>query len=85
MTITDHVTRFVALKQKLGYRFITNAKVLRSFARFAAEDGFIHSGTVPGVGIGSVITAMSRKTAAHCSCIRTLDARRGRSARGAAP
>ena len=46
MTITDHVTRFVALKQKLGYRFITNAKVLRSFARFAAEDGFIHSGTV---------------------------------------
>ena len=46
MTIMDHVTRFVALKQKLGYRFTTNAKVLKSFARFAAEAEFVHSGTV---------------------------------------
>ena len=46
MTITNHVTRFVAMKQKLGYRFTTNAKVLTSFARFTAEEEFIHSGTV---------------------------------------
>ena len=46
MTIADHVARFVTTKQKLGYRFTTNAKVLTSFARFAAEEEFIHSGTV---------------------------------------
>ena len=46
MTITAHVTQFVTMKQKLGYRFTTNAKVLTSFARFAAEEEFIHSGTV---------------------------------------
>ena len=42
MTITAHVTQFVTMKQNLGYRFTTNAKVLTSFARFAAEeDSFI--------------------------------------------
>ena len=46
MTITAHVTQFVTMKQKLGYRFTTNARVLTSFARFAAEEEFIHSGTV---------------------------------------
>ena len=46
MTIADHVARFVTMKQKLGYRFTTNAKVLTSFARFAAEEEFIHSETV---------------------------------------
>ena len=49
MTISDHVARFVAMKQRLGYQFTTNARILSSFARFAADrDGaFIRSETVP--------------------------------------
>ena len=35
--ISDHVARFVAMKQKLGYRFKTHASILGNFARFAAE------------------------------------------------
>ncbi|MCY4383001.1 MAG: tyrosine-type recombinase/integrase [Nitrospinae bacterium] len=47
-TMTDHVTRFVAMKQKLGYRFTKNERILRNFARFAEErnEKFVHSGTV---------------------------------------
>ena len=46
-TITEHVERFVAMKQKLGYRFTSNARLLRSFARFAEDrnETFLHSGT----------------------------------------
>ena len=32
MTIPDHVARFVAMKQRLGYQFTTNAGLLSSFA-----------------------------------------------------
>ena len=35
MTISDHVARYVAIKQHLGYEFTTNAEILSSFARFA--------------------------------------------------
>ena len=48
MTITDHVARFVAMKQRLGYQFTTNARILMSFARFSADrsEVFIRSETV---------------------------------------
>ena len=48
MTLPDHVARFVAMKQKLGYQFTTNARILSSFARFAAdrEEACIRSETV---------------------------------------
>lgn len=46
--ISDHVARFVAMKQKLGYRFKTQALTLENFARFAAErnETLIRSETV---------------------------------------
>ena len=46
--ITENVARFVAMKRKLGYRFKSEARVLRSFARFAAaqDEAFIRSATV---------------------------------------
>lgn len=49
MTISDHVERFVAMKQRLGDQFTTNARILSSFARFAAdrEEECIRSETVP--------------------------------------
>ena len=34
-TISEHVSRFVAMKRKLGYRFERNERVLSSFASFA--------------------------------------------------
>jgi len=37
MTIAEHVARFVAMKQRLGYEFTTNARILADFARFAAD------------------------------------------------
>ena len=48
MTLPDHVARFVAMKQRLGYQFTTNARILSSFARFAAdrEEACIRSETV---------------------------------------
>ena len=36
-TMTDHVAHFVAVKQKLGYRFTKNERMLRNFARFAED------------------------------------------------
>lgn len=46
-TITDQVERFVAMKQKLGYRFTHSAWPLRNFARFAGnrDETFIRSAT----------------------------------------
>ena len=46
--ISDHVARFVAMKQKLGYRFKTHATILGNFARFAADrnETLIRSETV---------------------------------------
>ena len=46
-TITDHVERFVAMKQKLGYRFPSSAWPLQGFARFAEDrsETFIRSAT----------------------------------------
>lgn len=46
--ISDHVARFVAMKQKLGYRFKTHASILENFARFAAgrNETLIRSETV---------------------------------------
>ncbi|MCY4535805.1 MAG: hypothetical protein OXB91_10605, partial [Bryobacterales bacterium] len=46
--ITENVARFVAMKRKLGYRFKTQARILTSFARFAAaqNEAFIRSATV---------------------------------------
>ena len=35
--IAEEVARFVAIKQKLGYRFTTDARTLLNFARFAAH------------------------------------------------
>lgn len=47
-TIADHVARYVAMKQKLGYRFKQNSRMLKSYAQFAGDRGelFIHCGTV---------------------------------------
>ena len=46
-SIAEEVARFVAIKQKLGYRFTTDARTLSNFARFAAHcnEAFIRSGT----------------------------------------
>ena len=59
-TIAEHAGRFVAMKQKLGYRFIRCGQVLRSFARFAEARGetFIRSGTA--LEWASASTAASR-------------------------
>jgi len=35
ITISEHVERFVAMKQKLGYRFVRSGQVLHRFASFA--------------------------------------------------
>ena len=47
VTITDHVERFVAMKQKLGCEFTRDAQLLRRFARFADDrnETFIRSET----------------------------------------
>ena len=47
MTIPDHVARFVAMKQRLGYQFTTNAGLLSSFARFAEarDEAFLRADT----------------------------------------
>ena len=59
-TVTEHVGRFVAMKQKLGYRFTRSGQVLRNFASFAEErnETFIRSGTV--LEWASASTAPSR-------------------------
>ena len=46
-TISEHVSRFVAMKRKLGYRFERNERVLSSFASFAEarNETFIRSET----------------------------------------
>ena len=48
VNLTDHVERFVSIKQKVGYRFTENARLLRSFARFAAQrnETLVRSATV---------------------------------------
>lgn len=45
--IHEHVSRYIAMNQRLGYTFATNQKTLLSFARFAADrnETFIRSGT----------------------------------------
>ena len=45
MTISEHVERFVTMKQRLGYQFTTNARIL---SRFAADrdEAWIRSETV---------------------------------------
>ena len=47
MTIPEHVARFVAMKQRLGYQFTTNAGLLSSFARFAEarDEAFVRAET----------------------------------------
>ncbi len=47
ITISEHVERFVAMKQKLGYRFVRSGQDLRSFARFAEvrDETFMRSKT----------------------------------------
>ena len=47
ITISEHVERFVAMKQKLGYRFVRSGRELRSFARFAEvrDETFMRSKT----------------------------------------
>ncbi|MDE0177636.1 MAG: tyrosine-type recombinase/integrase [Gammaproteobacteria bacterium] len=47
-SISDHVARFVAMKQALGYRFTQNERILKRFARFAEARGetFIRAATV---------------------------------------
>ena len=47
MTISDHVARYVAIKQRLGYEFTTNAEILASFARFAEarDEDFLRADT----------------------------------------
>ena len=60
ITITEHVGRFVAMKQKVGYRFTQGGQVLRSFAKFAEarNETFIRSGTA--LEWASASTAASR-------------------------
>ena len=47
MTISEHVGRYVAIMQKLGYRYTRCGQVLYSFARFAEarNERFIRSET----------------------------------------
>ena len=60
VTITDHVERFVAMKQKLGWEFTRDAQLLRRFARFADDrnETFIRSETA--VECASASTAGSQ-------------------------
>ncbi len=60
MTITEHVGRFVAMKQKLGYRFTSSGQLLHRFARFAdaRNETFVCSGTA--LEWASASTAASR-------------------------
>ena len=63
VTITDHVERFVEMKQKLGYRFTRNAKLLQSFARFAEDrnETFIRSATAVEWASGSPAGSQSER------------------------
>ena len=47
MTISEHVSRFVAMKQKLGSRFVRSGQVLHSFASVAEarNETFVRSET----------------------------------------
>ena len=58
MTISDHVARYVAIKQHLGYEFTTNAEILSNFARFAdaRDEPFLRADTA----LQWAVTAPSR-------------------------
>ncbi len=62
-TIAEHVERFVAMKQKLGYRFTSSALLLRSFARFAEDrnETFLRSGTALEWASGSTARTPSQR------------------------
>ena len=62
-TMTGHIARYVAMKQKLGYRFTTNAAILRSFARFAEDrnETFIRSETVLQWALASTAASPHRR------------------------
>ncbi len=69
MTISEQVSRFVAMKQKLGYRFGRCEGMLHSFARFAEDrdETFIHSTT-------AIEWASSSRAASQSEGVRRLRA-----------
>ena len=86
MTISDHVARYVAIKQHLGYEFTTNEQILSSFARFAdaRDEAFFRAETA----LQWAATAPSRdrcvKKPAHRARLGDLVARRRHPSRGPA-
>ena len=65
--ISDHVARFVGMKQALGYRFTQNERILKGFARFAEARGetFIRAAT-------AVEWASASQTASRTTTVRLL-------------
>ncbi len=61
--MTDHVARYVLMKQKCGYRFTTNAMMLRGFARFAEHrnETLIRSRTVLDWALASTAASPPRR------------------------
>jgi len=82
-TISEHVSRFVAMKQKLGYRFVWSGGMLHSFARFAEarNETFIRSETAIEWASASAAPSRSQRVrklhAVHdfASWLRAEDAR----------
>ena len=62
-SMTDHIEQYVAMKRKLGYRFASQATMLRSFARFSEtrNEAFIRSTTVLDWALTSTDTLPSRR------------------------
>ena len=83
VTITDHVERFVAMKQKLGYEFTRDAQLLRRFARFADDrnETFIRSETAVECASASTAGSQSERVRmlhtvhALACCLHAEDAR----------
>lgn len=66
-TIAEEAARFVAMRQKLGYRYKRNGEPLHSFARFAEDRGetFIRSTTVLEWASSSTASAHERVRKLH--------------------
>ena len=83
VTITDHVERFVAMKQKLGYEYTRDAQLLRRFARFADDrnETFIRSETAVECASASTAGSQSERVRmlhtvhALACCLHAEDAR----------
>jgi len=63
--ISDHVARFVEMKQALGYRFTENERILKRFARFAEARNELFIRSVTAIEWASSSQTASRATKAR--------------------